>query len=147
MGKRGPAPTPTEVLKKRGSWRAKKRKGEPKPAEGAPVCPDWLMPEAKEAWMRLCGHLRGMKMLRACDEKALARYCQLWARWVRTEKRIAEHPEHERRDQRQKHAVALSDRLLKLEKEFGLTPAARAGMTTGKGESDTGKVKYYGEGA
>ena len=42
IGKRGPPPTPTPILKLSGSWRVNQRHNEPQPEPGPPDKPDWL---------------------------------------------------------------------------------------------------------
>ena len=52
MGKRGPRPTPTAVLRARGSRRADRNPDrlEPEPPPGPPECPAWLNADAKVVW-------------------------------------------------------------------------------------------------
>lgn len=52
MGKRGPAPTPTNILKLRGSTLVTERRlrSEVKGPTGNPECPDWLDEDAKAMW-------------------------------------------------------------------------------------------------
>lgn len=91
MGKRGPAPKPTNVLKITGSWRAKTRsKAEPKPKAKAPVCPEWLSPDAKAKWAELVPELLRMKLLTVVDGDVLAAYCEAWAEFRAASKTIAE---------------------------------------------------------
>jgi P27 family predicted phage terminase small subunit len=79
MGRRGPAPTPTERLKLAGSWRANHRTGEPKPTVGRPRCPAWLDKAAKAKWRALVPELERLGLLTVIDGDALAAYCQAWA--------------------------------------------------------------------
>lgn len=140
MGERGPARTPTRLLDLRGSWRAKLRKDEPQPDRSRPQCPRWLRTEAKRAWKRLVPQLEAMGVLARCDRNALARYCQTFAKWRECEEwlmqngsvfpikdgsgqpvGLGEFPQVAR-------AMRLGEQLLRLEKQFGLTPSARAGL-------------------
>jgi len=133
----GPAPTPTEVLKLRGSWRSN-RPGEPQPKKGEPDRPDWLSPEAQAAWGQIVPVLMQMGVLTKADGNALARYCELWVEWRQCCQHTLEHgltfplknkdgdvisqqvsPEATQRNK-------LSVELRRLEDAFGLTPAARA---------------------
>jgi len=124
----------------RGSRRAKARKNEPQPAEGRPVCPRDLSADAKKVWAQLIPQLDKMGVLARCDANALVRYCELWVRWRRAAAFLAKHGEH--------YAIhdevgnfrcfmpwpeaatvsKLSVLLLRLEQEFGLTPAARTAI-------------------
>lgn len=138
MGARGPRPTPTEVLRLRGSWRADLNRGEPKPPPGPPERPDWLDDEAAAVWDQLVPQLESMRVLTSIDGMALARYCVLWTHWRRAAlfvdkygtsytikdgnqrvKAIAQFPEVA-----QVHK--LSTALGRLEAEFGMTPSARS---------------------
>lgn len=142
---RGPARTPTAILKARGSWRGEKReKAEPKPEKGRPRRPSWLKGDAEKEWKRLVEMLSRMGILTKIDGNALARYCRLWERWRRSEEFIEEHGTQypvkktigRGEDQtvevvgfrifpEAKLAMALAVELRRLEQEFGLTPAAR----------------------
>ncbi len=135
MGQRGPLRTPTKVLAMRGSWLADTRNDEPEPASGSPQCPKGLVAPARRHWKRVVRDLAGMRILARCDQQAIGRYCQMTVRWWELEAfltqegstytdehgRLCEYPQAGQ-------AVRLADQLLKLEKHFGLTPAARAGM-------------------
>lgn len=153
MGERGPAPTPTSVLKYRGSWRAKEREkaGEPTPEMGIPDPPAYLKGPALEKWNELAPQLNRMGVLAIVDAEALGRYCRTWARWCAAEDFIAKHgtvypimgwkPKpgggyEERLAKMAQHpqvreASDLADKLGRLEREFGLTPSARARIRTG----------------
>lgn len=137
MGLRGPAPTPTNVLQMRGSWRANMRKSEPKPKRIRPPCPRWLDARARKAWRTLAPKLKGMRVLTEVDQNALARYCQLWSRWREAEEFIAKRGTTYSVRDKEGNVVSLkkypqvamadelADKLLRLEQHFGLTPSAR----------------------
>ncbi len=153
MGKRGPARTPTRILKMRGSWRADAREGEPEPDASRPRCPAWLRKEAKRAWKELIPQLEAMGILAKCDRNPLARYCQTLAQWKATEQWIMKHGDaYPEKDARGKiiglkeypqvsRALRLSEALLRLEKQFGLTPAARADLAIEKHNPDENRGK------
>ncbi len=140
MGKRGPKPTPTAVLKLRGSTLVTKAREarEVKGPAGKPSCPKWLDAEAKAAWKHVVPLLVGMGVLTKIDGNALARYCRLWSRWRRAEAFLEEKGEmYTLRDDdgnvkcfQQWPQVAIANRLAqqltRLEGEFGMTPSARA---------------------
>jgi len=140
MGRRGPVPTPTSILKLRGSTLATQRrqKDEARGPAGAPDRPDWLDEAARKMWDHLLPMLDGMGVLTRIDGNALARYCRLWSRWRKMEKFIEEKGEMyplrgesgQVRCFQQWPQVAIAHRLAlqltKLEQEFGLTPSARA---------------------
>lgn len=154
MGRRGPAPTPTALLERRGSWRAKKKTGEPRPERGRPPCPRWLSGDAKKIWREIIPQLDQMGVLCRIDRNAVARYCTLWARWREAEEFIAEKGAvYARRDsegrvksfaQWPQVAIAekLATQLLRLEQEFGLTPSARTRIQL---ERSSPKLAYNGD--
>ncbi|HEX5690519.1 MAG TPA: phage terminase small subunit P27 family, partial [Roseiflexaceae bacterium] len=141
MGSRGPAPTPSSILKLRGSFRADRSHDELIPPEGEPDCPDWLDEEAKAAWTQLSPLLKPMGVLTKVDGNALSRYCQLWARWKKAELFIQKHGDtYPIKDDSGKikclmpfPQVAIAHKLAallgRLEAEFGLTPSARSRIT------------------
>jgi len=148
MGKRGPARTPTKVLKMRGSWLADQRVDEPQPSPERPRCPAWLSKQAKQAWAELAPQIAAMGILGRCDRNALARYCQTWAKWRKAEEWVMEHGDYvaiknasgqvtEIKEPPQvARSIRLADQLLRLEQQFGLTPSARAGLAKPKDNPD-----------
>ncbi len=79
---RGPAPTPTKLLKVRGSWRAKTRENEPELPVKAPPAPAFLNAEAEREWARQVKHLQTMGVIAEADRALLAFYCQAWAEFL-----------------------------------------------------------------
>ena len=156
MGRRGPAPTPTATLKMRGSWRGDVRKNEPKTVSGRPRCPAWLRNDAKSAWKQIVPLLDDMGVLTKIDGNALSRYCEMWARWRSVSEFIAKHGESFPIKDKQGNLVGfrslpqartvnhLSGELLRLEQQFGLTPAARVGLAVGeKPFTDDDKSRFF----
>ena len=155
MGKRGPAPTPTPILKLRGSKRVtrKREAREVSAPAGTPDRPDWLDDDARKAWDELVPMLEGMGVLTRVDGNALARYCRLWSRWRRAEAFIDQHGEmYPLKDdsgnvkyfqQWPQVAVAgkLALQLTRLEQEFGMTPSARARIQLAPKTQEAGRDK------
>jgi P27 family predicted phage terminase small subunit len=143
MGLRGPPPTPTKILEGRGSWRAKANPREPLPERGKPAKPRYLKGLAARTWSALVDQLDRIGVLTKIDQHALARYCELFEQYRQTQEFIQENGRQYpvRRWDEGTNAwiivdykifpevsifMQLSDKLLKLEKEFGLTPSARS---------------------
>ena len=165
MGRRGPTPKPSAVLRLRGSWRGTyANTDEPTPAPGIPECPDWLTGHAKTAWEVLVPQLSSMGVLTKIDQHALVLLCQTWSRWREAEDFVAANgpvyrvvqmvtTEEGRKAQsiwkRHPMVQVASDAaktLNRLFQEFGLTPSARTRIqvsraTTGVSASH-GKRSY-----
>ncbi len=78
----GRKPKPTAVKKLEGNPGKKKlNTKEPVPGKGMPDCPKWMLPDAKEEWVRLSEKLNQMGVLTEVDRSAFAAYCQSYARW------------------------------------------------------------------
>ncbi len=139
MGKRGPRPTPTAELELRGSRQAaiNKKNNEPQPELGAPDPPAWLEGEGLEVWNELAPQLVEMGVFTKVDGLAFARYCVLWAQWVKATMFVQKHgTTYPLKDGNGKikcfaqfPEVAVMNKtsltLSRLEAEFGLTPSAR----------------------
>lgn len=141
----GPSPTPTPILKARGSWRAKERGGEPSPALETPSCPSWLKGESRREWQRQCAQLRRLGILAKCDRAMLAAYCAAWGEFVEAQAWVEENgftavsPNGCRILEPmvgvRNRAV---ERLIKLADRFGFSPAARARVRAEKPAKDEG---------
>ena len=158
MGKRGPPRTPTKTLKMRGSWLAATRTDEPTPPDGKPVQPAWLTPGGKRCWKHIVPMLDAMGLLAGTDQNALARYCDCWDRWRKTQKFLVEKGDFytRRREDGNIDIIKfpqvtiykqLMQDLLRLEQEFGLTSASRAGMATKAPKTSKGKGRFFKQGA
>jgi P27 family predicted phage terminase small subunit len=144
MGRRGPKPTPTKILKLRGTHRADRTRGEPLPQGKAPAPPEWLLPAAREEWERLLPELERMGLLTSADWAQFAQYCQVWARWIDAEEKLVANGSvmelyNEHGDLKYSQispwvtiAHKALERLQKLGAEFGLTPSARSRLSIDK---------------
>lgn len=138
MAKRGPPPTPTALKLLRGNPGKRKLNDEEPQPDGRPVCPSWLLPEAKRKWRNLIPQLRVLGVATKIDGDALAQYCQVWARWKEAEEFIAKHGSviSIRDDEgvvkylTQVPQVAIARHLLaimqRLQCEYGMTASARS---------------------
>ena len=135
----GPAKTPTAILKQQGS-RYKHRKGEPQLPQKVPLCPRHLNSDQKAVWRQIITMVKKLGVVRETDANALERYCVLWVRWRQAAKFLEENDEtYVLKDSAGKARCAMqwpqvsivnkiAILLLRLEQEFGLTPASRAAV-------------------
>jgi len=135
---RGRQPTPTSILKLRGSWRAKTRPHEPQPPALRPACPQWLDGEARTLWKHLTPQLVELGVLTLLDRNALTRYVVAWTEWKTCRESLAAHGSFYNVYSQEglllrvrTHPLAvrelqLSRHLLELEQQFGMTPSGRA---------------------
>lgn len=135
MGKRGPAPKPTALRLLHGDQPKRINTREPQPLDVPVSKPHWLSPLAEEEWDRLAPHLVAMGTFKATDEAVFAAYCEAVGRFRRLaevaartaplikgrEGTMVKNPVYA-----QLTAVETTIRILA--REFGLTPAARAGI-------------------
>ena len=148
MGRRGPAPTPTNLKVLRGTDRADRRaRNEPRPAVAVPSCPTWLHREAKREWRRITPELVTLGLVSQIDRAALAAYCEAYAEWweasrtIKAEGRYVTFTTKAGGDYTQLHpAVGVKnnaiDRMRRFACEFGMTPAARSRVEAAEAEKD-----------
>lgn len=121
--------TPTAVLAKRGSWRAKIREGEPEVLKGELVKPTWLSDEANSIWEAVIPQLRKMGVLSTIDGLVLSRYCETWVLWraaLDSGGNIGKY----------------DDILRRTENAFGMSPAARASLSVERPKKESKTVSY-----
>lgn len=137
MGKRGPQKTPSAVLEKRGSWRSKARKDEPiYDLAGDFSVPKELTAEGKKLWRKILPMVIGQGVLTQADIASFTRYCIYWQMW----KRLIANPESSVAE-----IMKLETAILKLEQQFGLTPASRPNIKADNqvGDKDESKKNYF----
>ena len=148
MGLRGPRPTPSSVLRLRGTYRPGRRKHEARVKPSRPRCPAYLKGPAKRAWEQIVPLLQDMGVLTRLDRSALARYCEDLALERACRDFIAKHGRtYAIRDNKgaiktvvpfpemtQLHKVG--ERLRRAEAEFGLTPASRTRLVLDREDAD-----------
>ena len=153
MGKRGPPKTPTAILNMRGSWRAKTRKGEPKPPaakKGKLRCPNWVRKDANKYWKEIVPHLEEIpELLTKVDRLALGMLCDALALYVKASKEIEK--EGATRAAGRANSAGLVQqrawqRFVRLAKEFGLSPASRAGLRVEEVESGRDVERFFSTG-
>ena len=143
MGARGPAKTPTRVLARRGSWRAKIRSGEPEIQPGMPPKPKGMRQLAGEAWEYLSVMLYNMGVLTEADGPSLQLVCETYVEWYELQKYVRNNGrtmrgEKGRRVVRPEYKMLSDVRkdLRLLLREFGLSPSARASIKVFNALSD-----------
>lgn len=143
MGKRGPAKTPASVHERRGTYREDRHGGGLLPGT-VPAKPDGLSARAAAEWDRLAEDLAQAGLLNDRFAMVFAGYCECVAEYWDHKRTVATQgytAETSNGNVIQHPAVGMMgkclDRMLKLEKELGLTPAAATGLQPGSaGERD-----------
>ncbi len=160
MGKRGPPRTPTAILKLHGSHRAASREGnEPKPKAAKPRASIKLSAIERRVFNTACGLVESMGLQAATDGNALARYAKNVVRYNAACEFIEKHGEsyavYDRHNDGTKTIRMmkrfpesflrneLESTLLRLEQQFGLTPAARASLETDTAQETNATAKRF----
>jgi len=154
MGQRGPKKTPTAVLAARGSRRAKdkSRQGEPHPEVVIPKHPIWVSPKAKKYWKEIAPMLADYGVITNWDRIALALLVDTLADYIAAKKLIVKHGEitPSKKDAVYQYpAVGIKNRtfenVLKLCREFGLTPASRSNVQIEKASDpkENPKARFF----
>ncbi|MCP4569994.1 MAG: P27 family phage terminase small subunit [FCB group bacterium] len=139
MGKRGPQPTPTSILHKRGSWRAALRDGEPEGDGSAPPMPTGLDEAAETEWNRVIGWLEINDLTSSVDMSALAAYCVYWSVWCKLSLKLTGMEDVTTTAYR-RLLTCVNDafnNMLKAAREFGFTPSSRTGLRVGERKQKT----------
>lgn len=144
MGRRGPKPAPTALKILRGERADRINGQEPAPPAGPVSAPEWLQGDGLVAWNQIAPQLLATGVLTVVDADALARYCALLVQW-RKHLGIVERGGDVLviRDEAGKvrytqvaPSASLVNKygaaLLRLEAEFGMTPAARSSIRVGE---------------
>jgi len=165
MGKRGPNKTPLKLLKLRDSWRAKGRVNAPAPKSEVPRMPTWLTREAKAEWNRVVKQLDALGLITKIDRASLTMLCNSWADYVAAFKdvkkrgTVIELYKHNVFEVNGKDVIkkdltsivknpniaVMNDafgRWHKLNREFGLTPGARASLAIEKKPKEDEFAKF-----
>ena len=146
----GPAPTPTKLLKLRGSWLADKRTGEPEFPAGAPTCPTWLDAEAKAEWKRILPQMLAVGTVARVDRAVLAGYCQSWADYRHATEMVRSGGETFETPQgyvAKNPWVTIKNeawaRFNKAAGSLGLSPSARTGLQVEPRTAKSGKDRFF----
>lgn len=135
MGKRGPRPKPTNLKVIEGTYRADRAPANEARPVGDASPPEWLTDDQLEAWDRIVPHLAAVGLATDVDSVLLSRYVQLLMAWIDLAEDIRGLDAGRRYHLTNAGALrphpaygefrALSAELLKLEREFGMSPSAR----------------------
>lgn len=137
MSHTGRRPKPTALKLADDTFRAD-RHGDPstevKPPEGEVVRPDGMTEAAIEIWNEITPILNEMGVFTIADRRTIVRYCNLAARSDVIEAYLQEHGGTVQSLYGPKAAPEVAEgrslctELLKIEREFGLTPSARTSL-------------------
>lgn len=148
MGKRGPKKIPTAELKRRDSWRAKDREGAEAIAGEAldtARVPDHFDENARRLWNEIGELLAESSVAKETDRLALELFCDVYAQYCIERQEVRENgsvqmgAESMTVSPHMRNFTAMHDRIMKLCKTFGLTPADRPdvfGNSGSDGEED-----------
>ncbi len=162
MGKRGPAPKPTNLKVLAGNpGKRELNMNEPKPEieKELPKPPAFLSTYAKKEWKRIAPVLHDMGLLTKADYAALAGYCQCYDRWVTAEKTIRAKMKANKGQLtfatesgyvQQIPEIGISNQAMKemrnFAKEFGLTPSSRTNLHVEKPLEETDPLVEFMKG-
>ena len=142
MGRRGPPKKPTRFKILEGNPGKRPIHADPPaiPLMQDPRVPRWLSAPARAHWRWVVPQLRGMGVLTGVDLAALSLYCDAWARLMSALEFLAKHghtyPVRDAKDRiigfQKFPQVAIARDLLTIvrnfQRDFGMTPSARAGI-------------------
>jgi P27 family predicted phage terminase small subunit len=127
MKGRKPKPTARKLLEGNPGKRPLPRH-EPKPAKPAALtAPRYLDRLGREAWRTIVPELDSLGLLTVLDAPAIARWCDLWARWRRARLKLRD-GFTDAEGRRKPEAQIVKDcelAMLRIETEFGMTASAR----------------------
>lgn len=131
MGKRGPAPKPTNLRIFEGNPSNRPlNSNEPQPETGA-TCPTWLSDVATAEWERLAPVLLNCGILTKADQNTLAAYCEAFANYVRASEEIRDSSltlEGKRIAPIINAQKVFADQLVKFGTKLGLSPSDRSSI-------------------
>lgn len=152
MGRRGPAPKPTNLRLLHGDRKDRVNATEPKPAARAIDPPAWLPADALRIWREYAPDLKAKGVLTAWDVEAFGAFCDAAARRreavtvLDSEGEVVELPVFNKNGDLTGHRRGRNPWLLVLNQadaqvqrwgaRFGLTPSDRAQLTGGDGRRD-----------
>ncbi len=150
MGRRGPKPTPTPLLKLRGSWRGQTREGEPSPHSECPPCPPWVRRKAAKHWGEIAALLEGLGIMARVHTLALALLVDALADWIESTDKADKAPmtcatENGGEVPHPIHGMKGKawERVLKACREFGMTPSAMSAVRSVKADDKQAGIAQF----
>lgn len=141
---RGRKPKPTKLKQLAGNpGHRALNSSEPQPPvpERPPYAPRFLNDDGKKEWRRVVGILMDLGLYTELDRTALAMYCQVYGRWVRMERELADEAlvlvgtEGGLYQNPKLHVANKAwEQQRKILAEFGLTPSSRSRLELKGGE-------------
>ena len=119
---------PTRILRARGSRVAKDRVDEPQIDPGVPEPAFELRGKAKQIWDDLSERLVDAGVLTPIDGGALTRYAHLSAKWQELAALDVDDLDEAQEKRHERVLRQISNHLLAIEKQFGMTPSTRASI-------------------
>lgn len=149
MGRRGPRPEPSATKRQKGTYRADRRRGEIEPKAELPKPPRWLDAQGRRVWREVGCWLADNGLLTQLDSTAFAILCAEMCEYVAARAIIDAAAEEtgtrfiattDKGNIIQHPAVGVKNKtmgsIIKLCREFGMTPSSRAGMAIAKNEAE-----------
>ena len=152
MGRRGPKPTPTVVLKLRGSKDVVgRRSGEVSPPPGTPDAPVWLSDVERTVWDETVAELSLTPgLLAKVDRGLLSCYCEAWGEFFAAREEIRKFGATVRNDKGGECPAAAVgrknkglERIIKIGAAFGMSPADRSSVKITPVTTAAGKKRFF----
>ena len=143
---------PTAVKKARGTNRPCRNRGEPVPGAGTPRKPTWVTGPAAKLWKSVVADLSDMGVATKVDTVVIGMLCIELAAYLKANELVQEHGivcVTDRGNEIEHPAVGARgksfDRIVKVAREFGMTPSARASLhiTQSQPEEPEGKGRFF----
>jgi len=150
VGRRGPPKKPAAVKKRLGTYRECRDGGTIEATPGMPECPVWIDGDAIQFWNKAGKYLADLRIVAPVDQMAFALLCETFADYLRYRDKVKLEGEIVMSPNGmpcQNPFVALKNKsrqdLVKLVREFGMTPCARTGIKSSAAPVDD-PLKEFG---
>lgn len=155
MGKRGPAPKPTNLRILHGEENRRINRKEPQPPTYEAHPPEWISEGAQAVWERLAPSLRDRGLLTPWDVDTFAVLCDAVAQYREASELVArsgllikgQRGTEVRKNPAMQLVRDLAQTIRAYAQEFGLTPSARVGLSIEDIFDGTEEAAVFGRGA